>query len=246
MTLSGGLALNPALVAADHAEIYARDGMVQIGDFLTRESAEWLATALEQATPWRLALSHQGRGQLLKAEDARVLGAAELQRRVGLAAADASSGFAFVYQAYPIISAMLDGENPGHPTHVLAEFFNSPAFLAFARAVTGEANLTKIDAQATCFQPGNFLTLHDDTGDGERRAAYTLGLTREWRGDWGGQLLFHDEAGDVVRGFKPRFNAWTVFRTPQLHSVSQVANYATQSRLTVTGWLRDDPPYKPG
>ena len=119
------------------------------------------------------------------------------------------------------------------------------AFLAFARAVTREPNLTKIDAQATCFQPGNFLTLHDDTGDGERRAAYTLGLTREWRGDWGGQLLFHDAGGDVLRGFKPRFNAWTVFRTPQLHSVSQVANYAAKPRLTVTGWLRDDPPQNP-
>jgi len=241
---AGGLALNPALVAADHAEIYARDGMVQIGDFLTKESAEWLASTLEQATPWRLALSHQGKGQMLRPEDARTLGAAELQRRVAAAGADAANGFAFIYQAYPIISALLDGEDPGHPTHVLAEFFNSPAFLAFARAVTGEASLTKIDAQATCFQPGNFLTLHDDTGDGERRAAYTLGLTREWRADWGGQLLFHDEDGDVLRGFKPRFNAWTVFRTPQNHSVSQVANYAAKPRLTVTGWLRDDPPHK--
>lgn len=236
------LRLNPALDVEKYAEIYARDGLVQIGDFLTEEGAEWLAATLERATPWQLALSQQGRGQMLKAKDAQVLGAAELQRRVAAAAADAASGFAFVYQAYPMISAMLDGEDPGHPTHALVEFFNGPTFLAFARAVTGEASLTKIDAQATCFQPGNFLTLHDDRGDGERRAAYTLGLTREWRGDWGGQLLFHDEGGDVVRGFKPRFNAWTVFRTPQLHSVSQVANYAAKPRLTVTGWLRDDPP----
>lgn len=245
MIPKGGLALNPALVAADHAVVYARDGMVQIGDFLTQESAEWLASTLEQATPWQLALSQKGKGQMLKVADAHTLGAQELQRRIAAAAADAASGFAFVYQAYPMISAMLDGQDPGHPTHALVEFFNSPAFLTFARTVTGEAGLTKIDAQATCFQPGNFLTLHDDEGDGERRAAYTLGLTREWRGDWGGQLLFHDEGGDVLRGFKPRFNAWTVFRTPQLHSVSQVANYAAKPRLTVTGWLRDDPAYKP-
>ncbi|MEN5145196.1 2OG-Fe(II) oxygenase family protein [Brevundimonas diminuta] len=246
MIPAGGLALNPALVAADYAEVYARDGMVQISDFLTEESAEWLATTLERATPWRLALSQQGKGQILKADEARALGAAEMQRRVGAAAAEAAAGFAFVYQAYPIISAMLDGEDAGHPTHLLVEFFNSPAFIAFARTVTGESGLTKIDAQATCFQPGNFLTLHDDTGDGERRAAYTLGLTREWRADWGGQLLFHDEGGDVLRGFKPRFNAWTLFRTPQLHSVSQVANYAAKPRLTVTGWLRDDPPHRRG
>lgn len=243
MSPAGGLALNPALVAADHAELYARDGMVQVGDFLTEESAEWLAATLERATPWRLALSEDGRGQLLRPEEARGLGAAELQRRLAATTTDAGKGFAFVYQAYPVITALLAGEDPGHPTHVLAEFFNSPAFLSFARAVTGEAGLTKIDAQATCFQPGHFLTLHDDTGEGERRAAYTLGLTREWRADWGGQLLFHDADGDVVRGFKPRFNAWTVFRTPQVHSVSQVASYAAKPRLTVTGWLRDDPPH---
>lgn len=240
------LRLNPTLDVQTYADIYARDGMVQIGDFFTEDSAEWLATALEQATPWRLALSQQGRGQMLTADDARALGATELQRRVAAATADAADGFAFVYQAYPIISALLDGENPGHPTHVMAEFFNSPGFLSFARAVTSETGLTKIDAQATRFRPGDFLTLHDDTGDGERRAAYTLGLTRKWRGDWGGLLLFHDADGDVLRGFRPRFNAWTLFRTPQLHSVSQVASYASRPRLTVTGWLRDDAPHKPG
>jgi SM-20-related protein len=38
--------------------------------------------------------------------------------------------------------------------------------------------VTKIDAQATLYRPADFLTtMHDDTGAGERLAAYTLGLT---------------------------------------------------------------------
>ena len=78
---------------------------------------------------------------------------------------------------------------------------------------------------------------------GERRAAYTLGLTRDWRTDWGGQLLFHDEAGDVPRGLMPRFNVLTLFKTPQWHTVATVAPYAGAPRLSITGWLRDDKPY---
>jgi len=107
--------------------------------------------------------------------------------------------------------------------------------------VAGETGITKIDAQATLFRPGDFLALHNDTGVGERRAAYTIGLTRDWRTDWGGQLLFHDEAGDVSRGFRPGFNVLTLFRTPQWHSVATVAPYAGAPRLSITGWLRDDP-----
>ena len=77
---------------------------------------------------------------------------------------------------------------------------------------------------------------------GERRAAYTIGLTRTWRPDWGGQLMFHDEAGDVVRGLLPRFNVLTLFKVPLLHSVAPVAPYAAAPRFMITGWLRDDPP----
>ena len=73
----------------------------------------------------------------------------------------------------------------------------------------------------------------------DRLTAYTLGLTREWRPDWGGQLLFHDEAGDVTRGHAPRWNTLTLFRVPQLHSVAPVAAYARGTRLSVVGWLRD-------
>lgn len=236
--------LNPRLNAEDYAHDYAREGFVQVPDLLDAQSAEWLDQALEQDTPWHLALKGPDGGLMLSPSEMQALGREPLGAHVRHALEEGQNGFSFIYLAYPIISALLAGREPDHATHALVQFFNDEAFIAFAKAVTGETGVTKIDAQATWFRPGDFLTLHDDTGVGERRAAYTLGLTRDWRADWGGQLLFHDAGGDIRLGLKPRFNVWTVFRTPRLHSVAAVAPYAGGKRRSITGWLRDDPPHK--
>ena len=237
--------LNPTLDARDFAGEFQRDGMVQIRDFLTPDSADRLEAALKTATPWGLSLSDaNGKGEWLSPQALQALGRDGLMVRARESLAGARTGFAFSFLAYPIIEALLAGRDPGHPTHDLVQLLNSPDARDFCAAVVGETGITKIDAQATLFRPGDYLTLHNDTGVGERRAAYTLGLTRDWRADWGGQLLFHDEAGDVPRGLKPGFNVLTLFKTPQWHSVAAVAPYAGAPRLSITGWLRDDPPVR--
>lgn len=234
--------LNPRLDPRDYAAAYARDGMVQVPDLLEAESAAWLEAALEHDTPWHLSFMTPEGGRLLSPQEMAAMGRETLTAKVQAALAKGQNGFSFVYLAYPIIEAFVAGREPGHATHILLQFFNDLPFMNFAKAVTGEAGVTKIDAQATWYRPGDFLTQHDDHNAGERRAAYTLGLARDWRPDWGGQLLFHDKGGDITRGFKPGFNVWTVFKTPQMHSVAPVAAYAGGRRRSVTGWLRDDPP----
>lgn len=235
--------LNPALKPEDYAETYAREGVVQIEEILVPEVAGALADAMERAVDWRLAYSQPdgGSAMLTRAEMAAI-GQAGLTQRLQAVTAQASRRFAYIYLVYPMVEAYVRGQDPGHPLHALTEFLNSPDFTDFARAVTGET-VIKVDAQASCYRPGHFLNLHDDLDDGHRRAAYTLGLTRDWRMDWGGQLLFHDARGDVARGFAPRFNVLTLFKVPMQHSVATVAPYAAAPRLTIAGWLRDDPPY---
>lgn len=236
--------LNPRLDPRDYAEAYVRDGMVQVPDLLDAASAEWLELALEHDTAWQLSLKTPEGGKLFSPQEMTALGRDELGARIQNALKEGRDGFSFVYLAYPIIKSFMSGQDAGHATHILLQFFNDTPFVEFAKAVTGEAGVTKIDAQATWFRPGDFLTLHDDTDQGQRRAAYTLGLTRDWRPDWGGQLLFHNTAGDIERGLKPGFNLWTVFKTPRNHSVAPVAGYAGGKRRSITGWLRDDPPVK--
>jgi len=239
------ITLASGLRAADYRAIYERDGVVQIEGVFPPAVADFLAGVLERGTSWSLVHSGPaGEHVILRREALEAAGAEEMRKRLTEVARRASRGFGYVYLVYPMIDAYLDGRDPGHPLHALTEFLNSPEFMAFAHAVTGEP-VVKVDAQATHYRPGHFLTLHDDRGVGERRAAYTIGLTRAWRPDWGGQLLFHDARGDVSRGFAPRFNVLTLFKVPMSHSVAPVAPYAAAPRLTITGWLRDDPPYAP-
>jgi len=104
--------------------------------------------------------------------------------------------------------------------------------------VIGQPQVDGVRVQASNYRPGDFLTLHDDSHRrDDRLAAFTLGFTREWRPDWGGQLLFHDADGQIERGFMPGFNVLTLFRVPRPHSVAPVAPYAAAKRLSLTGWL---------
>lgn len=234
--------LNPTLRAADYAATYARDGIVQVPDLFTDEVADALEDVLTRGTNWSLIHADATGGHVIvDPKDLARLPPTELRDRVLKATAQAGAAFSYLYLAYPMINAYVDGRDPGHPLHGLTEFLNSPEFMAFVHEITGEP-VTKVDAQATWYRPGHFLAQHDDLGVGERRAAYTIGLTRGWRPDWGGQLLFHNPGGDVVRGLVPRFNVLTLFNVPMLHSVAPVAAYATGRRFMITGWLRDDPP----
>ncbi|RRN65371.1 2OG-Fe(II) oxygenase family protein [Caulobacter sp. 602-1] len=237
------LRLNPALDPAVFARAYAREGVVRIPEAFEPAVVDRLAGILEQTIDWDIICSNErGGAEVITRARRAELGDPVVAGKLQAATVRARAGFAYVYLGYPMIDAYVEGRDPGHPIHALTQFLNSPEFIAFGAAVTGESGITKIDGQATCYRPGDFLTQHDDTGVGERLAAYTLGLTRQWRPDWGGQLLFHDDNGDVARGFAPAFNVLTLFKVPRQHSVAPVAPYAGALRLTVTGWLRNDPP----
>jgi SM-20-related protein len=238
------LCLDVTQDVAIYAATYAQQGWVQIAGIFPPAVADALAQILEQAAPWDLALSTpDGKDEVLNRAAIQALGREKLSEKVNAVALRAASGFAYCYLCYPMIDARLKGRDPGHPLHDLTDFINSPQFLEFGRRVIGAAKITKADAQATFYRPNDFLSLHNDLGsEDQRRAAYTLGFTRKWRPDWGGQLLFHDEAGDITRGLSPGFNVLTLFKVPTLHSVAPVAPYAAAQRLSVVGWLRDDPP----
>mgnify|MGYP000010466225 CR=1 FL=1 len=234
------LRLNPALKARDYREAFRRDGFVQVPNIFEPDLAQGLAEMLERSMPWDLALSTADNGyEVLTRAQLSALGSEAVGSRLQAVSERASKGFGFVYLAYPMISAVLEGRDPGHPIHALTHWINSREFLDFGQEIIEAEDVIKADAQATLYRPGDFLTLHDDDKPGaDRRAAYTIGFTRQWRSDWGGQLLFHEKDGSIRRGHLPNFNSLNLFKVPQDHSVAPVAPYATAPRLSVVGWLR--------
>lgn len=248
--MSQHLALNPNLDIGAYAKTYAEHGIVRIADVLAPDSAEAVARLLEKQIPWRLALFEPSDPQGGSYDQARInaLGPSAMNARVTAVFERARKDFAFVYLTYAMIEAYLAGQDPGHPIHQVSEFLNGPAFLGLLRAVTGRQEIVKAEAFATLYRPGDFLTWHDDakgaTQAEKRICAYTLGFTRGWRPDWGGQLLFHEKDGHITQGLMPAFNCLSLFTVPRYHSVAQVAAYAGAPRISIAGWGRSDLPAK--
>ena len=231
--------INPRVQASAARAAYQRDGFVQIADIFEPEVAEHIATMIE-SLPYDLAFEDtDGKPVVLSAAQVAAAGDALSERLTDLNNRS-GRGYGFLYQVYPLIIAYLEKRDPGHPIHRLTEFLNAE-FVAFGAYVTNQPAVAKADGQLTRYRPGDFIGLHNDVGseDSDRLTAYTLGFTRQWRADWGGQLLFHDDKGDVTRGYIPRFNTLTLFKVPQMHSVAAVAPYAQAPRHSVVGWLRN-------
>lgn len=231
--------INPELDFAPFRAALARDGRVQIPDLLQPAAAERLHLCLRDEVPWTLALCDDAGMRTLPHEDYQVLDENARRALFAQTAGSARGGaYRFCYDSYMMPRAYIEGRDPGLLLHRLLEFLNSPPYLGLMRALTGEPRIRRIDAQATRYQPGQFLRTHNDEHSGEGRLfAYVLNLTRDWRADWGGLLQFLDDEGRVDATFMPAFNSLSLFRVPRRHLVSLVAPYAETPRLAVTGWM---------
>lgn len=235
--------LNPDLDRAALAQRFAETGRVQVRDVLTEETAREVLTVLTKATPWGMAIgAGDDNRRSFRMEEART---PEGQKAVNAAAQGAQTNsqrgdYGFCFAHYPILTAIQEGWDPGSPHEILLEHLNSDNFLEFARSVTGISNLMKADGQATLFAPGHYLGRHIDSDVSEGwEVAYVLNFAPpDWHPDWGGYLTFLNDEGDIVEGFRPRFNALNLFKVPQSHLVSYVPPFAPVGRIAVTGWLR--------
>lgn len=234
--------INPALDRAALAGEFARRRRLQIRDVLSERAASELHEILARHTPWGLSWqAGESPPEHIRPEQMAARSPHE-RAAVGeqLLAAMKGHDYGFAYSAYPLVDAWKEKWHPGHPLELVIEHLNDGPFIELMREVTG-FELVKADGQATLYAPGNFLSRHTDSHVAEGwRVAYVLNLTRiDWRPDWGGYLVFYDEAGDIVEGFRPRFNALNIFAVPQPHSVTYVPNFAPIGRYAITGWLRD-------
>ena len=218
---------------------FAANGYVRVPAVLDSASAARIHRALAEETPWNLVFADRGRHIDLSTEQLNVMPAQKLRELQQAIYAQARDSFQYCYYNYPIYDAQQAGRNAGHPLHEFYEWLNTGEFLDFARAATGIRDIAFLDAQATCYRQGHFLTCHDDSAEGKnRRAAYVFNFTPQWRPDWGGYLQLLDDDDGVRHGLAPAFNALNILAVPQRHNVSLVAPFAGGDRLSITGWMR--------
>ncbi len=237
--------INPDLDRNALAAQFARDTRVQVRNVLTEETAKEIRMILASQTPWGLAM------QAGENAEAQQILAKELQTPQGKQKAQQlatqayqethKAGYGFHFAQYSLVQALQEKWNPDGPHDLLLEYLNAADFIQLARDVTGIPELVKADGQCTLFAPQHFLGKHIDSHVAEGwRVAYVLNLAMDdWHPDWGGYLNFLDEDGDIVAGYRPRFNALNLFAVPQAHHVSFVPPFAPVGRFAITGWLRD-------
>lgn len=202
-------------------------GWVQVPNILARADADALYRTLSRLEGWHTSI---GAG----AQSWSVPPGADASLALGHAHRAAQQGFAYAFEHVPALETgfapVLAGVNA---------LVTSDAFLDIGRKLLGDDEICFADAQACRYGPGHFLTIHtDDVAGKHRRAAYVLNLTPQWRADWGGLLLFHDEKGRVTNGLMPAYNVLNIFKVPTPHSVSMVTPFAPARRYSITGWLR--------
>ena len=235
--------LNPELDLAPYREDFERYGRVQIPDILKPDFAEEIHAAFRQA-PWGALFRSNEKTVSVSREGLAAYTPQQLMELRKLIFAETAKGFQFSYLSMALKHAKGAAWDNKQVLPALSAFMNSDEFLETGRAVSGFGNIHSVSAQATCYIRESFLTAHDDVADHNknRLVAYVLGFTKDWKSDWGGFLQFLDpESGRVIGSFPPTFNALTLFRVPQWHSVSFVTPFAMGQRFSVTGWYyRED------
>jgi hypothetical protein len=214
---------------------FERTGRLQVRDVLDPLSAQAIAAALDAEEDWL-------RSVRLKSGTFSVplKGREPIQRMhrqwIEEARIDADDpAMQYMFDVRRLSAERSFGLDRGDQLNAFYDFVNGAEFLAFGEAVTGQRPVA-CEAQATRYRQGDLLTVHSDRDSGSRRlSAWVFNLTREWRAEWGGLLLFHDN-GRIVDGINPLFNSLSLFRVPMDHSVTQVTGFAPRDRLAVSGW----------
>ena len=230
--LSAPPALNSRLTAQSYAEEFRTKGRVQIRDLLTEDSARTLLHKLQHETRWTVTFNDGKKECEVEQYDP------VLRVRLTHAAWErARTNFQYIYERYAL--SWNREPNPGldHYYSSVVKFLNAPEFLNLMRAITGIEEIAWTDGQATLYQPGDFLSAHDDESKfAKRLVAYVLNMTPVWRADLGGVLQFIDDKGNVTEGYVPAFNVLNIFRVPARHAVTAVSPFGG-SRYAITGWL---------
>lgn len=235
------LRLSPALDPAALQTAFEGRQRLHIPGVLDADSAEAVVAAMETFDGWKVSVSAGGEVFELPLSGRRAADPGK-QAWIDQARVDGADP----RMQYIFDTRRLDTDPDAAPPDAVSEvlaFLNGPDFIAFVRAVTGDNRIDFADAQATRYRPGHVLTAHDDSATGKnRRFAYVLNLTRDWRVDWGGLLAFEGADGHVEEAYVPGFNALNLFAVPMRHAVTQVASFAPRDRLSITGWLRSHQP----
>ena len=149
-----GKMLNPQLDAAALANELGQRGRIRISDVLVPEAATALYDCLARAIPWRLSCYDNRRPPAerpvkLRREQLAAMAPAHRQALQAEVLSQAREQFQHVYEFFDLLEGHRQGEAPGLFAYRLMEYLVGDEFLTFARALTGDTEIDRIDGHTT-------------------------------------------------------------------------------------------------
>lgn len=244
------LQLNPNLETARIAVNFKSTKRVRVNNVLEPTSAEAIFDCLRNYTAWELC--HSGpNGEPIRVSNQELekMNAHELKALATGVYSRGAISYQYMYKFFPMVDLITAGKvTENSMLFDIATFLNSAQFIKFARDITGNNELVKLDPHANLYEPSHFKNLHDDMRVDKsardrsvRRYAVVLGFTKNWSVNWGGNMSFYSAPNPTSgESSYPGFNSLEIFEVPALHRVSMVMPFAAKGRYTITGWLRED------
>lgn len=232
------ITINPDLNPKELNKLYLEKGRLQVHNFFTQETSQYLLKLLLGNETWNLAYNSGNNFYESPISELEKLTLEQKQKFMKQIFAKASNNFQYVFLQYYISQAIKLKEESGHPLHQVETFVNSDYYLDFMRELTADLSITKADSYASMYDKEHFLTEHDDLHTKhDRVAACIFNFTKRWNRNWGGHLAFFDEQGNVEQAFIPTFNTLNILSIPQHHAVQQVTSFAEEKRYSLLSWL---------
>lgn len=234
--------INPDLDLNALASNFKNDQRLLIPSFLQQSIALRMHVACKQHVPYSTHFVLDGTYQSKTKTELASLKPEERKNINTEIINSASQGVGFLYEGYlksRIIKTHGSAIDPELDfLHGVFDYLNGQKVLQTIRDITGNDNIVGAEAQYTRYTAGNFLTRHLDVVSGQHRQyAFVLGLTQNWHPDWGGLLQFYERNGTPRDAWTPQFNVLSLFDVKHVHSVTYVTPFATEPRLSLTGWF---------
>ncbi len=232
------ITFNPSVDIQAAANDYQLDKRTRIFSVLDQDKAQELSDYIQNNVSYMAAYVLEGQYKTSSFESLKTLPQQEMQKLMQQIYLQASQGIGFLYGRH-LVDHRSQQDNLVQQAF---KFLNSPQTLDAIKQISGFDDIVAASAQVTRYLPSNFLTRHNDVHPTEqRRVAYVLNLTQQWHPDWGGLLQFYQADGTPRDAWAPLFNSLSLFDVEHVHAVTNIAPFAVNPRLSITGWFRAKP-----
>ena len=218
------------------AKEYKKAGRVLIKDAMDAKCADKLSESIETMAIWRTVYLDGETERRISGHDLQSLTnrrQRDMQENIYI---QARQGYQYLRYECPT-DVIPDSKDPKGLTDADV-FFKSDGFRDFLRKIAGAKDGELENVGARWLQRDHFMA---DSALATKlpdcKLWFSMDMTRTWQMQWGGQLNFLDDEGEIEQAWSPGFNQLSVYAGGTRHSIGYVTPFHHAFCLSICGQL---------